>query len=184
MNLILLGDSHSVRYNNFIGNQQLQLSVSNLAKGGATIEDCRKALQNNTSQFKQLGKIVFLSVGSNNILKGQYDPTESHKQFKALLQLIQRKIKPDCIFIMKIPLFYRHKNNLAILSKVHAFNSYLASFCSDKVRTLNIPGVTDVVSNHSFQPVFRNGRQDLIHLSDLGYATLHGVFTKHLLSIA
>lgn len=106
---LLIGDSHSVRFHNFVKTQSYK-DVDTVAKVGPTVEEGRqliKFIQLNDNQTST----VFLSLGSNDISKEIYDPNVTHRLFKSVLHLVKQRLNPEHLFIFKIPLFPTSKLN-------------------------------------------------------------------------
>lgn len=165
---LLLGDSHAVRFQNFLESQNHSAAQILAAKGGITVEEGLHLIKSLNFPNDQAGT-VFLSLGSNDILKHKYDPVVTHKVFRSVIRLIKYKIKPKHIYIFKIPLFPRMRHNDAMIRNINNFNSYMSTFNSDHIQSLNIQGITDRVTPKFFQQYYFNGKPDLIHLNDLGY---------------
>lgn len=106
---LLIGDSHSVRFHNFVKTQSYKDVDTFAAKVGPTVEEGRQLIKfiqlndNQTSTF-------FLSLGSKYISKEIYSPNVTHRQFKSLLHLVKQCLNPEHLFIFKIPLFPTSKN--------------------------------------------------------------------------
>lgn len=107
---LLIGDSHSVRFHNFVKTQSYKDVDTFAAKIGPAVEEGRqfiKSIQLNDSQTST----VFLSLGSNNISKEIYEPNVTHRPLKSVLHLVKQRLNPEDLFIFKIPLFPTSKLN-------------------------------------------------------------------------
>lgn len=165
---LFIGDSHSVRFHKFLktrGHKDVDIFA---AKGGLTVEEGRQLIKSFPLNNKR-NSTVFLSLGSNDILKQTYDPNVTHGQFKSVVRLIKQRIAPEQLFIFKVPLFPRIRGNQVAINNVHKLNAYISTFNAERIHTVNIPGITDRVTPVLFQPYFYNGKPDLIHLNELGY---------------
>jgi lysophospholipase L1-like esterase len=167
MHLFVAGDSHAVRINAFLaGHHSIQSSIL-AAKGGYNIEQCRQLLNTVGPTQNTYPIQIFLSIGSNEFLKGTYKPDITHKQFKSLIREINNKFTPKHLYICKIPLFPRFQHNTAMMQDINNFNAYISTFNTEKIITLNLPGITDNTDRRLFQPKFYNGKDDWIHLNNL-----------------
>lgn len=170
--LVCMGDSHTVRFGNFLQTQQSYTPVVFAAKGGIEVHQCRHLLKEAVIRSDLCQQRVFLSIGSNNILHRTYNPTVTHRQFTSLIRLIKLRLQPTHIFICKIPVFPRLQKHSVMINQVHQFNTFISNFNSPPVFTLNVPCITDSIHSQYFLSKFRNGRTDLIHLNPSGQQLL------------
>jgi lysophospholipase L1-like esterase len=168
MHLLIAGDSHAVRFNTFLsGHHSIQSHVL-AAKGGYNIEQCRQLLNTVGPTHTTYPIQIFLSVGSNEFLKGNYKTEVTHRQFKTLIREINGKFKPEHLYICKIPLFPKFQHDTAMMQDINNFNAYISTFNTGKIITLNLPGITTHTDRRLFQPKFYSGKADWIHLNNLG----------------
>lgn len=187
----LAGDSHAVRFYNFLRkkpNEQLGLDCKLLcAKGGIDIPVFKGMIKQSETCVGEHA-VLFVSIGTNDILSGKLTEN-SFSQFRSILALLQRKYNPSKIFILKIPLFPRLKNDFIKVNQIHKLNIFMSSCSTERVQTLSVPFVTGpntgnlplVVGDRKyFQRYYFDGRIDLIHLNDLGYSAVLSFVLSHL----